>query len=95
VEIELTSCGSDTNWITGYIYHKKEVYKFEAKVFDEPSKYGIHNGRISKLWVHPKGDPGNWLINYDRGWDIKPTFGFKKVLKALTDYLEETPRRFV
>lgn len=46
---------------------------YEAKVYDERSLFGINGGRISKLQV-VKGSYtwDNTIINYDRGWDIKP-----------------------
>lgn len=52
-------------------------YKYEAKVYDVGSKYGINNGRISKLKVVNDIGPNSWtwdntVINYDRGWDIRP-----------------------
>ena len=40
-------------------------YKIQAKIFDEPSQFGIDNGRISKLWISGNGEE----LNYDRGWD--------------------------
>lgn len=53
-------------WITG----EYEGYKYSAKVFPEPSDYGIDfgengDGRISKLEVK-KGD--RTVCWYDRGW---------------------------
>lgn len=50
---------------------------YSAKVFELGSEFGIHNGRISKLaiWkVNPNGATpyDNLIINYDRGWDLKP-----------------------
>ena len=40
-----------------------------VKHYENPSKYGIDNGRISKLML--KID-GKVVANYDRGWDMKP-----------------------
>ena len=37
--------------------------------YDEPSIYGIDEGRISKLTV--KRD-GREIMNFDRGWDLEP-----------------------
>lgn len=44
-------------------------YLFSAKVFEEPSEYGIDEGRISKLNISKTGEI---LCSYDRGWDILP-----------------------
>ena len=41
------------------------------KVFDEGSRFGINNGRISKLWIQRKQNREE-VANYDRGWDVKP-----------------------
>jgi len=35
-------------WMEGFI----GKYKFQAKVYDEPSEYGIKDGRVSKLCVY-------------------------------------------
>ncbi len=43
---------------------------FQAKVYDEPSLYGICDGRISKLQLRIDDEV---VCNYDRGWDICPT----------------------
>ena len=63
--------GSD-NWIEG----TTGDFKFQAKVFNEPSTYGIKNGRISKLAIHDINQL-HWgfegcYVNYDRGWDVYP-----------------------
>ena len=73
--------GSDINvtrvngiWVTG-------TYKnldFQAKVYDEPSKYGVKKrgqrvGRVSKLVAKLIGT--NWneeVLSYDRGWCVRP-----------------------
>ena len=56
-------------------------YEYEAKVFDLGSEYGINGGRISKLFV--KKD-GRVVINYDRGWDVRPkTKEAKQVLAEI------------
>ena len=43
--------------------------EYWVKSYDEPSIYGIEDGRISKLTV--KRD-GREIMNYDRGWDLEP-----------------------
>ena len=54
------------NWIHG----QYKEFDFEAKVYDEPSKYGINGGKVSKFLLKDKA--GTWRINYDRGWDVVP-----------------------
>lgn len=52
---------------------KKEAEKeyiavhYTLKVYDEPSKFGINHGKISKLQLKQNG---KIVANYDRGWDI-------------------------
>lgn len=45
--------------------------RYEVKVYDEGSVFGIDEGRISKLWLKDE-ETGLCLANYDRGWDIMP-----------------------
>jgi hypothetical protein len=48
------------------------TYEYHAKVYDEPSElYGLNEGRVSKLAIRKAGEI-KWLVNYDRGWDIRP-----------------------
>ena len=53
-------------WTDGFV---GEFY-YWAKVFDEPSRFGISNGRVSKLTICDKN--GNLLCLYDRGWVEEP-----------------------
>ena len=48
---------------------KLDGCEYWVKKFDEPSVFGVNEGRISKLTV--KRD-GREIINYDRGWDKVP-----------------------
>ena len=90
MKIEITSISNETNWIRGSI----DGYRFEAKHFDEPSCYGINNGRTSVLWVCDDTKK-NVIINYSRGWDIKPrTKKQKEICDELVSYLEALPKRF-
>lgn len=54
-------------WYEGVV----DGYYVHARVFDEPSKFGINDGRISALMVAPRKGDGLFhaLVNYDRGWD--------------------------
>lgn len=55
-----------TNWTKGEASIGKKLFYFEIKHFEEPSEFGIQNGRISKLHItefrYIKGDE----IAYDR-----------------------------
>lgn len=53
-------------WQKGHIGNE---YAWSGKIYEEPSKFGINNGKISKLTVNKNGKV---VVNYDRGWDIKP-----------------------
>ena len=63
-------------------------FKYEAKVFGTGSKFGIDDGRISKLQVMKKTDNNSWIlvIHYDRNWEIKPRTKLEK--KALNYILD-------
>ena len=56
-------------WTNGVIKIDKTSVTFSVKHFEEPSEFGIDEGRISKLELRVKG---KIVANYDRGWDIKP-----------------------
>ena len=46
------------------------IIHFWVKNVDAPSEeYGLEGGRIIKLSMKLNGD---WIANYDRGWDIDP-----------------------
>lgn len=57
-------------WTNGVIKIDKTSVTFSVKHFEEPSEFGIDEGRISKLELRVKG---KIVANYDRGWDIKPS----------------------
>ncbi len=63
-------------------------YNFEAKVYNEGSVYGINNGRVSKFTMYDEDK--NWLVNYDRGWDIEPDEEiyncYTNLIKTLENY---------
>ena len=47
----------------------KTICHYWVKHFEEPSHFGINEGRISKLMIKING---RVTCNYDRGWDIEP-----------------------
>lgn len=60
-------------WHEGTIEVNGAKYRYNAKVYDTGSRFGIGGGRVSKLTI-VKASDGDWhrpVINYDRGWDIK------------------------
>lgn len=52
-------------WENGILYLNSDKYFYSVKVYDEPSKFGIDGGRISKLEIRDKDT--NLIIGYDRG----------------------------
>jgi len=46
-------------------------YNIQIKFFDKGSRFGIKGGRIFTLNIRAKGETED-LVNYDRGWDVKP-----------------------
>ena len=88
------TCGHSGGWVQGKI----DGYHFEAKVFDEPSRFGIHEGRTSKLMIwdeakrlRTRNISSACIMNYDRGWDIEPKPEHTELVKALVAYLEALP----
>ena len=63
-------------WKDGII----DGYRYQVKVFDEGSDFGINGGRISKLWMQKDGKEA---ANYDRGWDVRPTGKAKAAYEKL------------
>lgn len=96
IKAEITKFPFDSNWVSG----KVGGYVFEAKLFDDSSTFGINNGRVSKLSIYDdstrlsKGFFASCIVNYDRGWDIRPTKEQKPYFLAVMAALEATPRRF-
>ena len=61
----LRRTGLGNLWNNGTATIAGTTYKINAKVYAEPSEYGIGGGRVSKLWV---SDPATGhTYEYDRG----------------------------
>nr|DAU21801.1 MAG TPA: hypothetical protein [Caudoviricetes sp.] len=58
-------------WEHGTLKVEDQVIGYGMKIFEEPSDFGINNGRISKLTL--VNNNNEVIANYDRGWDIMPT----------------------
>lgn len=96
-EAVFTEFKSNTNWCEGTV----GKYTFQAKLFDEGSDDGIDSGRVSKLSIWDqkvREEKSNFfaacIVNYDRGWDIKPNRNSKPYYKEVMKLLENAPNRF-
>lgn len=67
------------NWVIGTY----KGFRFNAKVYEEASVFGINEGCVSKLWM--ASDKGETVFNYDRGMDIDAPIGHELaiVLEAI------------
>lgn len=86
----------DNLWVEGTVVDTfrgdpvGQGFWFQAKVYSIGSKYGINKGRVSKLTVRKNNSDGAELVNYDRGWDIRPKGeNMKGLLKQILDCLED------
>ena len=85
-----TDFGTESNWVTGTC----EGHTFHAKLFDTPSEFGIKNGRVSKFSLCLNSNRSRCIINYDRGWDLKPTKENREIFDVIMKLLENSPKRF-
>ncbi|WP_299671310.1 hypothetical protein [uncultured Roseobacter sp.] len=80
----------DDLWISGRIVDMPG-YSFDAKQYDEPSRFGIEGGTISKLEIRKDDE---LVIHYQRGWDIEPqTAEQKEALHRIRTGLDDGPTR--
>lgn len=68
-----------------HAWKKEKEGLFEASIlaFDEPSEYGIDNGRISKLYIVERTRTLKVVCNYDRGWDVRPSKEVKEFYEKI------------
>ena len=85
MEVEITITGKKivfNEWTLFQATVNGKKYQGSMVYFDEPSKFGIRKGRISKLDFHDLEHTE--AVNYDRGWDVRPkTPEAKAVLSAI------------
>ena len=74
------------NWIIGTI----DGIKFEAKVYDIPSEFGIDDGKVCKLDVYRDRDNGE-IIAYERGWENYPAAKHEDLLNFILEYCKKLP----
>ena len=75
----------DKDWIEGWY----KEYSFDAKVYKEPSRFGINKGRVSNITCF---HDDKVIADYDRGWEMKPIRGTKNA-KAFDYIIDELERR--
>lgn len=63
-----------------------KIAHYWVKAYARKSEWGINGGKISKLSIKIDGE---WVINYDRGWDIEPDENDKAAMIAYCILLQE------
>ncbi len=77
--------GEDGLWFEGKVWGDDQEFRYQAKVYEVGSEYGIAKGRISKLGI--QDEKREWIVTYDRGWDKRPKTPLHKALvKALVGF---------
>ena len=56
-------------WKEGSLRVYNSVFHYWLKGYEEPSRFGIEGGKVSKLMLKRDGEV---VAIYDRGWDIEP-----------------------
>ena len=74
------------NWVEWKVVRDGKKYSGVAKVFSEPSEFGIRKGNVSKFEAK---EDGKDIANFDRGWDIKPSAEKKSLINEIIKKLEE------
>lgn len=79
-------------WKDGNIEINGETYRWDAKVFEKGSKFGIADGVISKLSI--RNSKNVEVCLYDRGWIREPEtlsdlLAYREVLKLFTSMESE------
>ena len=77
--------GEGDIWLSGDCNINDHGYHFNAKVYQEPSEFGINGGKVSKLCI---GDDEKCILNYDRGWDILDPMITPDILEDVVEALE-------
>ena len=54
-------------WSEGSIKVRNSLFHYWVKHYDEPSEYGINEGRVSKLTLKRNGEI---VYNFNRGHDV-------------------------
>ena len=91
-EITVTKSSRSLSGGTWYVGTAGSYY-FEALVFCEPSRFGIDEGQVSKLYVFdkPRSQDGHELACYERGWELRPKE--EQLQATITRLVAELSRR--
>ena len=85
-------------WVSG----SADMYEFSALILKQPSKSAIDRGKISKLSIWDpavlettKSFIGSCIVNYDRGWDIKPSKIAEPYYNKVKSLLDQSVDQFI
>ena len=76
--LNLKQSTDNRHWYTGKVKINAKEYTVNMLRFEEPSCYGIAEGRISKLFIFNKEEKLMW---YDREWEYLPNHDNTEVQK--------------
>lgn len=86
--VSVTVTGFDDGWTLGNVMVNNKRFRYVIKNFPEKSQFGIDKGCISKMGIDRNGQT---LVNYERGWDVKPVeTDVKMAYKALLELFNDT-----
>lgn len=81
---QITKPYGNDGWISGHFNN----WTFSAKIYGEPSNWGIDDGRISKLTVRDTAS-NDLICCYSRDWDEKPADEHLPQYHLLINWLEQ------
>jgi len=86
-----TKFDNDSNWVKGEVGR----FRFDAKLYNTPSRLGIDGGRVSTLAIFDgeQFNHNDCEIYYDRGWDIEPNEDMMDYFDAVMELLENSDER--
>jgi len=86
-----TKFNNSSNWVSGEVGR----FKFDAKLYNTPSRLGINGGRVSVLAIFDGDKPyhNNCVACYDREWDIEPSDDVIDYFYAVMELLENSEKR--
>ena len=83
-------------WLNGVISLDGKRYKFFIKPTSDEAYKGLMGTPIIKMDVRPEGFGSRPIINYDRGWDIRPKDdAAKQILKHLIDKIGRKMSQYI